>query len=52
MTQEYEDLERVFGFGEATFARFARTALNAAFCEPEVKARLAACLDKEGAPGP
>lgn len=51
MTAEYNALEAVFGMGEAQFARFARTALHAAFCEPEVKAKLAARLDKEGAPG-
>ena len=50
MTAEYKALEAVFGMGEAQFARFARTAVDAAFCEAEVKAKLRARLDKEGAP--
>lgn len=51
MTIEYQALEAVFGMGEAQFARFARTAVEAAFCEPDVKAALTARLDKAGAPG-
>lgn len=51
MTAEYQRLEAVFAMGEAQFARFARTAAHAAFCEPEVKSRLVAHLDKTGVPG-
>ena len=51
MTAEYEGLEATFAMGEAQFSRFARTAVQAAFCEPEVKAKLAAHLDKAGVPG-
>lgn len=48
MTAEYRGLEAAFGMGETHFARFARIAVQAAFCEPEVKANLSARLDKEG----
>jgi adenosine deaminase len=51
MTSEYTELEATFAMGEAQFARFARTAVQAAFCEPEVKANLVAHLDKSGVPG-
>lgn len=51
MTAEYEGLEATFAMGEAHFARFARAAVQAAFCEPEVKSALAARLDKSGVPG-
>ncbi len=50
MTAEYVELEATFAMGEAQFARFARTAVRAAFCESEVKAGLTACLDKTGVP--
>jgi len=51
MTAEYDGLEATFAMGEAQFARFARTAVQAAFCEPEVKSNLVAHLDKTGVPG-
>jgi len=51
MTSEYTELEATFAMGEAQFACFARTAVQAAFCEPEVKANLVAHLDKSGVPG-
>ena len=48
MTAEYANLEATFGLGEAHFARLARTAVQAAFCEPEIRTKLSARLDKEG----
>lgn len=50
MTAEYKGLEATFAMDEAQFARFARTAVQAAFCEPEVKSGLVAHLDKSGVP--
>jgi adenosine deaminase len=41
MTREYEELEHAFGWGAADFAEISRTALDAAFCDTETKARLA-----------
>lgn len=44
MTREYVELTSAFGWGEAEFAAMARDALDAAFCDAETKATLAAKL--------
>jgi adenosine deaminase len=45
MTREYEGLERAFGWGEEDFAALNRTALDAAFCDADTKARIAKRLE-------
>lgn len=40
MCREYDALERAFDWDEAQFARINRTALDAAFCDSETRARL------------
>lgn len=45
MTREFEMLERTFGWQEADFAEVNRTALDAAFCDAETRARIAKRLE-------
>ena len=45
MTREYETLASVFDLGEAEFETLARTALDAAFCDADTKARIAKRLE-------
>jgi len=45
MTAEFEGLERAFGWGEEDFDALNRTALDAAFCDDETRARIAARLE-------
>jgi adenosine deaminase len=40
MAREYEALETAFGWGETDFAELAQTAMDAAFCDPDTRARL------------
>lgn len=44
MTREYENLAAAFGYGETEFTELARTAMAAAFCDDETKARVAPML--------
>ncbi|MEM7546317.1 MAG: adenosine deaminase [Pseudomonadota bacterium] len=48
MAREYENLASTFGMGAPDFHRFAATALDAAFCDAETKARIAARLSHKG----
>ncbi len=45
MTQEYENLHRVFGWDDDTFAQVQQTALAAAFCDDATRATLAKRLE-------
>ncbi|MEJ6397261.1 adenosine deaminase [Yoonia sp. 208BN28-4] len=45
MTQEYENLNRVFGWDDAIFADVQKTALDAAFCDDTTRATLAKRLE-------
>lgn len=47
MTREHEQLADVFGWEEVEFAAIARTALDAAFCNPETRAAIAKKLEAE-----
>ncbi|MEM9756617.1 MAG: adenosine deaminase [Pseudomonadota bacterium] len=47
MTQEYERLADVFGWDEAIFAEINATALAAAFCDADTRARIAKRLEAE-----
>lgn len=49
MSAEYDALAGAFGYGRGDFDAMARVALDAAFCEPEVKAALWARLGTEDA---
>jgi len=46
MTKEFENLERAFRWGAEDFDALNRTALDAAFCDDETKARVAKQLDE------
>ncbi|WP_147127410.1 adenosine deaminase [Shimia ponticola] len=46
MTKEFENLERAFRWGAEDFDALNRTALEAAFCDDETKARVAKQLDE------
>jgi adenosine deaminase len=48
MTREFEALERAFDWDEGVFAQITRTALEAAFCDAETRARIAKRLDGNG----
>ena len=45
MTREYEALERAFDWDEGVFDQITRTALEAAFCDADTRARLSKRLD-------
>lgn len=45
MTREWEDLERAFGWGPADLAALNRTALDAAFCDEDTRARTAKLIE-------
>ncbi|MEX2518047.1 MAG: adenosine deaminase [Paracoccaceae bacterium] len=45
MADEYASLSAVHGFAADDFAKLARAALDAAFCEPELRVKLAQSLD-------
>lgn len=45
MTYEYDMLAKTFGWGEEDFAAINQTALNAAFCDDETRARVAKRLE-------
>ena len=45
MTREYEELERAFGWGAADFHEISQTALAAAFCDEDTKAKIAKRLE-------
>ena len=45
MTQEFEQLERVFGWGADDFRALNATALEAAFCDADTKKALAKILE-------
>lgn len=45
MTAEYEALDRTFGWGVEGLMAQARVAADAAFCDPETKARLLTALE-------
>jgi adenosine deaminase len=45
MTSDYENLNRHFGWDEAVFAEVNQTALDAAFCDPATKTRIAKRLE-------
>ncbi|OWU85053.1 adenosine deaminase [Oceanicola sp. 22II-s10i] len=45
MTREFEELERAFGWDDEVFGQITRTALDAAFCDAETKARIAKKLE-------
>jgi adenosine deaminase len=49
MAREYEMLHEAFDWDEGVFAKIARTALDAAFCDAETKARLLKLLEKADA---
>lgn len=46
MAREYEMLHRAFDWDEGQFARLNRTALDAAFCDADTKARIAKLLEQ------
>lgn len=46
MTSEYQKLAQTFGYDEATFAKFARTGVAAAFCDEDTRAALTSRLDQ------
>ena len=46
MTREYEMLNRAFDWDEGQFARLNRTALDAAFCDADTKAKIAKLLEQ------
>lgn len=46
MSQEYENLHRAFEWDEAQFARINRTALDAAFCGDDIRAKIAKQLER------
>lgn len=46
MTKEFENLERAFQWGAEDFDALNRTALDAAFCDDDTKARVAKQLDE------
>jgi adenosine deaminase len=46
MSREYEALEQHFGWGEAEFTEINQTALAAAFCDEETRARVAKWLER------
>ena len=45
MTREFEELERTFGWDQEIFGQITRTALDAAFCDADTKARIAKTLE-------
>lgn len=45
MTAEYQALAQTFGYNEAVFAEFARTGVEAAFCDDATRKALSARLD-------
>jgi adenosine deaminase len=45
MTSDYENLERTFGWDEEVFRAVNRTALDAAFCDVDTRARIAKKLE-------
>lgn len=45
MSQEYDNLNRVFGWNEETFAEVQQAALGAAFCDDATRAKLAKRLE-------
>jgi len=45
MTSDYENLERSFGWDHEVFAQVNKTALDAAFCDPATRARIAKRLE-------
>ncbi|WP_319824687.1 adenosine deaminase [Thalassovita sp.] len=47
MTREFEGLERAFGWGADDFAELNQTALAAAFCDPQTRARLKERLENQ-----
>ncbi|MGB0927864.1 MAG: adenosine deaminase [Pikeienuella sp.] len=46
MTDEYEQLSRAFGYDETVYAEFARTGVQAAFCDETTRATLTERLDR------
>jgi len=45
MTREFDELERAFGWDEEVFGEINRTALDAAFCDEDTRARIAKKLE-------
>ncbi len=45
MTREFEELERAFGWDAEVFGEITRTALDAAFCDEDTRARIAKKLE-------
>ena len=45
MTREYDMLHQAFDWDEGVFAKIARTSLDAAFCDPDTKARILNTLE-------
>jgi len=45
MTREFDELERAFGWDEEVFGEITRTALDAAFCDEDTRARIAKKLE-------
>lgn len=45
MAREYENLHAAFDWDDSEFAAIARTSLDAAFCDPDTKARIAKRLE-------
>ena len=45
MTREYDMLHQAFDWDEGVFAKIARTSLDAAFCDPDTKARILKTLE-------
>jgi len=45
MTREFEELERAFGWDQEVFGEITRTALDAAFCDGDTRARIAKKLE-------
>uniref|UniRef100_A4WP74 Adenosine deaminase n=1 Tax=Cereibacter sphaeroides (strain ATCC 17025 / ATH 2.4.3) TaxID=349102 RepID=A4WP74_CERS5 len=49
MTREYDRLAEAFDWDEGVFRTLARTALDAAFCDPDTRARIAKLLEPDHA---
>ena len=47
LTREYEELHKAFDWDEGVFAELNRTALDAAFCDADTKARIAKLLEDD-----
>lgn len=45
MTREFDELDRAFGWDEEVFGEITRTALDAAFCDEDTRARIAKKLE-------